>query len=583
METNIRTNIGGFIFNLESSAFAMLENYLDKIKASFSSPEEAEEISNDIEYRIAELLREQEKDEDTIVELKNIQAIIEILGYPDDEAIDMSDHEDDSEIKGERKLYRHPSDRYLGGISGGFGAYFGVHPNIFRVLFIILGFFSGFGALLYLVLWAIIPEARTRIHLLQLKGKNPSFDNLEDAIEEEFSAVKNSFNTLKNSKGLKQLPKFINKVLKAILNIFIFVFKTFAFFIAIIALFISTAMLFAFVTSLFFPGSIFSPIGWFNAPIDNNFYQLIFPLGDIMMLKLGLLLFLGIPALFVLMGSIRILFRLPFKNRKIIRATGLVAWIIGLFMIASIGLSQRKAFAFEAEESKEYILKAFESDTLYVESNELDIETLHLIDGEFQLDDATWRIDNDKTELVGHTRVYFKIAENNQFKVKTEYEAAGESNKTARAAAKNIIYEWQQKDSVLSLTDFFQLSDKSKKWKNQRARIYIYVPEGKYVKLSKSMNNMSTYGISRYYRHRKNNAWRNSNENTIWLAQNDEFVVLGEKQIEKSIREIETIIAEEDKLIDSIRTVADSMATVVDSLATAEDMMLQEMKKEIQK
>ncbi len=252
-------------------------------------------------------------------------------------------------------------------------------------------------------------------------------------------------------------------------------------------------------------------------------------------------------------------------------------------MIASIGLSQRKAFAFEAEESKEYILKAFESDTLYVESNELDIETLHLIDGEFQLDDATWRIDNDKTELVGHTRVYFKIAENNQFKVKTEYEAAGESNKTARAAAKNIIYEWQQKDSVLSLTDFFQLIDKSKKWKNQKARIYIYVPEGKHVKLSKSMNNMSTYGISRYYRHRKNNAWRNSNENTIWLAQNDEFVVLGEEQIEESISEIETIIAEEDKLIDSISTVADSMATVVDSLATAEDMMLQEMKKEIQK
>jgi phage shock protein PspC (stress-responsive transcriptional regulator) len=45
----------------------------------------------------------------------------------------------------------------LGGVCGGLGAYFGVTPWLFRILFILLHMPAGL--VLYIVLWALIPKA----------------------------------------------------------------------------------------------------------------------------------------------------------------------------------------------------------------------------------------------------------------------------------------------------------------------------------------------------------------------------------------------------------------------------------------
>jgi phage shock protein PspC (stress-responsive transcriptional regulator) len=45
----------------------------------------------------------------------------------------------------------------LGGVCGGLGAYFGVTPWLFRILFILLHMPAGL--VLYIVLWALIPRA----------------------------------------------------------------------------------------------------------------------------------------------------------------------------------------------------------------------------------------------------------------------------------------------------------------------------------------------------------------------------------------------------------------------------------------
>lgn len=57
-----------------------------------------------------------------------------------------------------QKLYRSRTHRVLGGIAGGLAEYFKVDPVLVRVLFVIALFFSGFGFLLYIILWIIIPE-----------------------------------------------------------------------------------------------------------------------------------------------------------------------------------------------------------------------------------------------------------------------------------------------------------------------------------------------------------------------------------------------------------------------------------------
>ncbi len=56
-----------------------------------------------------------------------------------------------------KRLYRSRDDRWLAGICGGIGAYFGLDPTLIRVLFVLFGLAVGGGFLLYILLWIIIP------------------------------------------------------------------------------------------------------------------------------------------------------------------------------------------------------------------------------------------------------------------------------------------------------------------------------------------------------------------------------------------------------------------------------------------
>lgn len=55
------------------------------------------------------------------------------------------------------RLYRSRHDRFLGGVCGGLGQYFGIDPVIVRLAFVLL-LTTGIGVLAYLVLWIVVPE-----------------------------------------------------------------------------------------------------------------------------------------------------------------------------------------------------------------------------------------------------------------------------------------------------------------------------------------------------------------------------------------------------------------------------------------
>jgi len=56
------------------------------------------------------------------------------------------------------KLYRSRRIRVLGGVAGGLATYFSIDPILIRVLLVIITIFHGFGLLLYIILWIVIPE-----------------------------------------------------------------------------------------------------------------------------------------------------------------------------------------------------------------------------------------------------------------------------------------------------------------------------------------------------------------------------------------------------------------------------------------
>ena len=57
----------------------------------------------------------------------------------------------------EKKLYRSRDERMIWGICGGLGDYLGVDPTIVRVAAVLSLIFGGWGILVYVILWFVVP------------------------------------------------------------------------------------------------------------------------------------------------------------------------------------------------------------------------------------------------------------------------------------------------------------------------------------------------------------------------------------------------------------------------------------------
>ncbi|MFA5145837.1 MAG: PspC domain-containing protein [Candidatus Omnitrophota bacterium] len=57
-----------------------------------------------------------------------------------------------------KRLFLSDTDRKIGGVCGGLGEFFDKDPTIFRILFVIISMLWGFGIIVYLIMWLIIPR-----------------------------------------------------------------------------------------------------------------------------------------------------------------------------------------------------------------------------------------------------------------------------------------------------------------------------------------------------------------------------------------------------------------------------------------
>jgi phage shock protein PspC (stress-responsive transcriptional regulator) len=67
-------------------------------------------------------------------------------------------HMSEDNSGGGRRLLRPREGRMVAGVCAGLSAYFKVDVNLVRLLFGVSTFIWGFGALLYVIAWAIVPE-----------------------------------------------------------------------------------------------------------------------------------------------------------------------------------------------------------------------------------------------------------------------------------------------------------------------------------------------------------------------------------------------------------------------------------------
>jgi Putative stress-responsive transcriptional regulator len=203
MNKTFTINLNGKVYHISEDGYDILRNYLDELKQHFEGEEGSEEIMEDIESRIGELFTERMRFGMEVVGISDVEDIIKIMGHPDEidessEGIDIDksiviekkesntgETKDEPQQKTPKRLFRDPNDRIIGGVCSGLAAYLNIETWILRILFIIAFFFSfGTAILVYVILWLVIPEAKSVSQKLEMRGESPNVENIKNAVND---------------------------------------------------------------------------------------------------------------------------------------------------------------------------------------------------------------------------------------------------------------------------------------------------------------------------------------------------------------------------------------------------------------
>ena len=183
MKKTLTINLNGIVFNIDDDAYETLSAYLNELEKHFAD-DEREEIIKDIEDRIAELFTERMHGRN-VVDASDVASVIETMGQPnqfDDEAAEPNADAAASKSSQRkfRKFYRDGDDRLIGGVAAGLAAYIGWDTTLVRILLLLLLLFSaGWTLLFYILLWIIVPEAKTTAQRLEMQGIEPNLENIK--------------------------------------------------------------------------------------------------------------------------------------------------------------------------------------------------------------------------------------------------------------------------------------------------------------------------------------------------------------------------------------------------------------------
>jgi len=513
MKKTLTINLGGLVFNIDDDAFVVLKGYLDTIKGYFDNSEGRDEIMTDIESRIAEMLQEKMHGGKEVVNTNDINDVISVMGQPEDyiseDEMEDATHTSHSAKSGsyqnqkrqtytKRRLFRDTDDNMIGGVASGIGYYFGIDPLWIRLLFVI-AFFAGLsGGLIYIILWIIMPEARTSSEKLAMRGEPVTFDNIGKTVEEEIRNVKKKLNNLdenhvrKHSSSIhsafSRLGHFIVSILKfalkAIGKILGFFFILFGGMILISILFGT----FAPINNVFFDSND-EVVGYNLMELSSLFFS---SGGDFWMSVFGSVLLIGIPFLALLFAGFTLLF-----NTRLPKYTGLAmagAWVLGIILTSIGGMRTGMDFTKESSVSEVQTLSHVAHDTFYfdiLDDKQIVKRSKHnrAYDEFFKMRDGELTIDGIEVDVLRSNTTYPEI--------EIIKGARGRSFEIADERAENINFSVVHDSNVIKINPYFNI-DVEDKWRNQNVKVNLYLPVGKTIFIPKSYKYL-IYDIQNYH------------------------------------------------------------------------------------
>ena len=331
MKKTLTVNLNNIVFNIDSDAYEALHHYLSEVENRLSE-NERKDVMADIEARIAELFSEKLAKGKHVINLEDVDAVISVLGKPNQFASEETDSDTTSEekdgptvnqsTKSARKFYRDPDNAVLGGVASGLAAFLGWDVAIVRLILVVLLLLSYTTLIpVYIIVWIIAPAARTVAQKLEMQGEQVTADR----IKEEINNMKNYVNSEQFEQKTSTVGARLGEVFRAVFKVFFGIIGAFMGFVG----FILVGVL-LFVLSLL----IFEPA------VLTGFYpelQLLTASYATLMVA-ALLLVVGIPIFVLIYGAIRVIS----GKRGVSKPLNwilLLLWIVGIFLFA--GMSAR--------------------------------------------------------------------------------------------------------------------------------------------------------------------------------------------------------------------------------------------------
>ena len=246
MKKTISISLGGQSFQIEEDAYEKLAAYLKNVKEHCGDGADSAEVTADIEASMAEKLRTALGNSRNIVNIDDILMLINIMGTIEDFEREIGSNENEKEEKEtkdkiKRKLYRDSDKAIIGGVASGLGNYFDIDPLLFRILFIVFTFFGGSSIILYILLWLLMPEAKTAYQKLEMHGYSPSITAFQNLIKEEKENLSGNESIFKKivSAPLVVISEFflvIKRIFRSLWPIFVWFFGLFLIFFSLMGI-----------------------------------------------------------------------------------------------------------------------------------------------------------------------------------------------------------------------------------------------------------------------------------------------------------------------------------------------------------
>jgi phage shock protein PspC (stress-responsive transcriptional regulator) len=183
-----RIHLGRQQFIVAVDARKALQAYLHDIERHVDNDKE---VIKEIELRVAELLVERGVFGDKVVLPEDIRYVRGQLGEPSvfagetgqaGSAADDKDSTQHSSATGAKQLFRDTDSAMLAGVSSGLANFFGLDPIIIRLLFVVATLTGGAGIFIYILLWILLPEAKSSSDKLRMHGKPVTVDSLKEIV-----------------------------------------------------------------------------------------------------------------------------------------------------------------------------------------------------------------------------------------------------------------------------------------------------------------------------------------------------------------------------------------------------------------